>query len=88
MYKCQKCRYNNNGWCNIKRFNGLKKKNIQECEDYKVDGTEFTIIREKDGLGTKSLTISIDDNEVFIPEKVIADFINGSSRGIKVEIPR
>ena len=33
-YICEDCKNNNNGWCNIQRFNGLKKKNIQNCEYY------------------------------------------------------
>lgn len=34
-YLCQTCKYNNNGWCNTLRFNGLKKQNIQDCNYYK-----------------------------------------------------
>ena len=33
-YICEDCKNNNNGWCNIQRFNGLKKKNIQNCKYY------------------------------------------------------
>lgn len=34
-YLCKNCKYNNNGWCNKRSFNGLK--NIVECEYYKID---------------------------------------------------
>lgn len=50
MYKCETCKYNNNGWCNIKKFNGLKKKNIQECENYKTNATELIMYKGIDGL--------------------------------------
>ena len=33
-YICEDWKNKNNGWCNIQRFNGLKKKNIQNCEYY------------------------------------------------------
>lgn len=35
-YLCKNCDYNNNGWCNKKKFNGLKV--IEQCEDKMVDG--------------------------------------------------
>lgn len=34
-YLCEKCKWNNNGWCKVRQFNGLKKKNIQGCDKYK-----------------------------------------------------
>ena len=33
-YMCEQCKNNNNGWCNIKKFNGLKKRNIRDCIYY------------------------------------------------------
>lgn len=33
-YLCENCKNNNNGWCTANKFNGLKKKNIQECAMY------------------------------------------------------
>lgn len=33
-YLCENCKNNNNGWCTANKFNGLKKKNIQECTMY------------------------------------------------------
>ena len=33
-YICEDCKNNNNGWCVSKKFNGLKKKNIQNCIAY------------------------------------------------------
>lgn len=38
-YLCKNCRYNNNGWCNKRSFNGLKK--ITDCEYYKID--DYTV---------------------------------------------
>jgi len=35
-YLCKNCIHNNNGWCEKKKFNGLKK--ITECIDKKVEG--------------------------------------------------
>ena len=35
-YLCKDCVHNNNGWCEKKKFNGLKK--ITECGDKKVEG--------------------------------------------------
>lgn len=34
-YFCKNCAHNNNGWCPIKKMNGLKK--ITECLDKKID---------------------------------------------------
>lgn len=31
-YICKHCPYNNNGWCNIKKIQGLK--NVLKCSDY------------------------------------------------------
>lgn len=36
-YLCQDCKHNNNGWCNVKRMNGLKKKGIIKCTDYEIN---------------------------------------------------
>ncbi|MDK0595797.1 hypothetical protein P5F14_15290 [Clostridium perfringens] len=88
MYKCETCKYNNNGWCNIKKFNGLKKKNIQECEKYKTNATELIMYKGIDGLGQDDITIKINNEEVYIPLKVIKDFIsNDKVYRIKVDIP-
>lgn len=87
MYKCQTCSNNNNGWCNVKKFNGLKKRNIQLCEYFKINGDELIIEKSKDGFGVNHLTISINGNEVFIPQSVMVDFINSDSKNIKIEIP-
>lgn len=38
-YLCKNCRYNNNGWCNKRSFNGLKK--ITDCEYYKIN--DYTV---------------------------------------------
>jgi hypothetical protein len=35
-YFCKDCEHNNNGWCPIKKMNGLKK--IINCKDKKVGG--------------------------------------------------
>lgn len=89
-YLCEECKYNNNGWCKIKQFNGLRKKNIQECEDFKGNAkyTHLEIIKSLDGEGRKSLTINVNNEAVFIPEEIITDFINDAAQGsIGVNIP-
>ncbi|MDV3426503.1 MAG: hypothetical protein LIR50_04860 [Bacillota bacterium] len=34
-YLCKDCVHNNNGWCEKKKFNGLKKMDIAKCADKK-----------------------------------------------------
>lgn len=33
-YLCQECKSNNNGWCTVRKCNGLKKLNITSCDTY------------------------------------------------------
>lgn len=33
-YLCQDCKSNNNGWCTVRKCNGLKKLNITSCNTY------------------------------------------------------
>ena len=33
-YLCQDCKSNNNGWCIVRKCNGLKKLNITNCNTY------------------------------------------------------
>lgn len=33
-YVCEGCLYNNNGWCKVKKINGLKQTNRQYCTNY------------------------------------------------------
>ena len=33
-YLCQDCKSNNNGWCTVRKCNGLKKLNITTCNAY------------------------------------------------------
>lgn len=33
-YLCQECKSNNNGWCTVRKCNGLKKLNITNCDTY------------------------------------------------------
>lgn len=33
-YLCQTCKSNNNGWCTVRKCNGLKKMNIMSCNTY------------------------------------------------------
>ena len=33
-YLCQDCRSNNNGWCTVRKCNGLKKLNITSCNTF------------------------------------------------------
>lgn len=44
-YICETCKFNNHGWCEKRKFNGLKKKNIQkdECKYY----SNIEIIEDK-----------------------------------------
>lgn len=86
-YLCQNCKNNNNGWCNAKKMNGLKKKNITKCEEYKGDETIFKVSRSKDCFEVEHLTIEIDDVGVIIPTHVITDFLNSKGKNIKVSIP-
>lgn len=47
-YICEDCKWNNNGWCKKIGMNGLKKKNIQECDDYSSTGeTKLSIYKKK-----------------------------------------
>lgn len=41
-YICQECTNNNNGWCTVRKCNGLKKLNIASCNTYesKDDGID------------------------------------------------
>jgi hypothetical protein len=48
---------------------------------------EFYIYKGKDALNTPHLTIKINDEEVFIPTKIITDFIQGDGKNIKIIIP-
>lgn len=87
-YKCQDCKNNNNGWCNIKKFNGLKKKNIENCEDYKGDNTQLQIAKSKDVFEIDHLTITINEESVFIPTHIIKDFMEDKKANkISVTIP-
>lgn len=33
-YICENCSNNNNGWCKVRKFNGLKKKDLQRCPSF------------------------------------------------------
>lgn len=33
-YICESCASNNHGWCTVKKCNGLKKMNLQNCNTY------------------------------------------------------
>lgn len=35
-YICQDCKSNNNGWCTVRKCNGLKKLNITSCNTYET----------------------------------------------------
>ena len=50
MYLCETCKNNNCGWCTVNRMNGLKKKNIQICDDYTKTNEMYQ--REPIGNGT------------------------------------
>lgn len=38
-YLCQDCKSNNNGWCVVRKCNGLKKLNITSCNTYEDKNT-------------------------------------------------
>lgn len=66
-YLCLNCKENNNGWCNEKKTNGLKKKNIQNCDHYKTDEVgvklvderfEELIYRSNDSIELKNIDLS------------------------------
>ena len=53
-YLCQDCRSNNNGWCTVRKCNGLKKLNITSCNTFEgKNKIEFT-------NGSKIETIKTD----------------------------
>lgn len=35
-YLCINCKYNNHGFCKIKKTGGLKQNNIQYCNSYEI----------------------------------------------------
>lgn len=47
-YLCQNCKHNNNGWCTVKKCNGLKKMNITTCNDFA--GKENVVEKSKPSL--------------------------------------
>lgn len=60
-YLCQNCKSNNNGWCTVRKCNGLKKLNITSCntyEDKNIDETKIMCGNENviDVIKTKSIT--------------------------------
>ena len=75
-YLCVECKFNNNGWCKQKKMNGLKKLNIQECDDFKKHGTILTLERQgKDYYGQELMLIKINNEVAEIPVIVLEDFI-------------
>ncbi|WP_297428956.1 hypothetical protein [Clostridium sp.] len=86
-YLCENCKWNNNGWCKQKQMNGLKKKNILECDSYKAEGTELYISKSKDAFDVPHLIIKINNEEVFIPTSIITDFVKGTGNNISTTIP-
>lgn len=46
-YLCEVCKFNNNGWCRIKKKNGLKKMNIQKCADFENENSTLSNDLEK-----------------------------------------
>lgn len=68
-YLCEKCNFNNNGWCKIKQFNGLRKRNIQECNEYK------TSFDEKDRNLDKLIELSRKEEEKFWNEYMDEEYM-------------
>ena len=46
-YLCEVCKFNNNGWCRIKKKNRLKKMNIQKCADFENENSTLSNDLEK-----------------------------------------
>lgn len=66
-YLCKDCVENNNGWCNKRKFNGLKK--ITECEFKKSDEVEVV---EKDVDHTPYKQFGERENFFHMQQQIIA----------------
>jgi len=88
-YLCESCKSNNNGWCKTKKMNGLKQKNIQECDSYKRNGTTLILERGiRDYYGTEMMAIKINDEVFEVPVYVIENFIkNEKNKSIEINLP-
>jgi hypothetical protein len=88
-YLCENCKFNNNGWCKQKKMNGLKAKNIQECESFRKTGTTFSIKREsKDFYGQELVLVKINDEVAEMPIMILENFIKDkATKNIEVNIP-
>lgn len=88
-YLCEGCKFNNNGWCNKKKINGLKKLNIQECDIFRNNNTMMTIERcAKDYYGQQIIKLQINNEIVEIPEVVLEKFIqNKDIKSQEIKIP-
>lgn len=67
-YLCQDCKNNNNGWCTVRKCNGLKKLNITSCNTFEgkntiefVNGSKITTI---EGDSSRSKRAELKDNSV------------------------
>lgn len=56
-YLCQSCKSNNNGWCTVRKCNGLKKMNITSCNTYE----EKIILKGKVVEVKRAESISLED---------------------------
>ncbi len=50
QYICLNCKHNNNGWCNERKMNGLKKLNIYTCESFKSKEYAYSSTTNTDSL--------------------------------------
>lgn len=60
-YLCQDCKSNNNGWCTVRKCNGLKKLNITSCNTFEdknkiefTNGSSVTTIEGNSVRGKRS----------------------------------
>ena len=67
-YLCQECKSNNNGWCTVRKCNGLKKLNIDSCNTYESrnviefeNGSKITEIKDSPTRGKRSELKPVDD---------------------------
>lgn len=74
-YLCQDCKSNNNGWCIVRKCNGLKKLNITNCNTYEDKNVVEFIGDEKDNnsesyrvLGKRQMLWNIQKQIVAINE--------------------
>ena len=74
-YMCKSCNKNNNGWCIKLKKNGLTK--ITECEYFQSETFKKVKIERtaRDYYGQQLIEITINGENVSLPEIILKDFI-------------